>query len=187
MGMREPKAGRFSPLALLNFPNCPSSPIKCWLPVAIQRLPARSRNSGPSQVAGMPEICPANCALRCTLSATGGRADGLIFHDELHVHVVMATSALYRTFNQVFPSLLRRHQRIFLGSFFKADVPSLIAQLLHDKAVNGTISCLLAAKVRSDSQNDFFARLQSDDRLVLSSHLECIVSVSDYFNYPVVS
>ena len=57
-----------------------------------------------------------------TLHFFSGRAGGLIFHYELHVHVVVAASALYRTFNQVFPGLLRRHQRVFLRSFLKADV-----------------------------------------------------------------
>jgi len=71
----------------------------------------------------------------------------------------MATSALYRAFDHVLPSLLWSHQRIFLRFFFKADVPPLIEQLLDDEAVNGTISRLFAAKGWSNSQNDLFARL----------------------------
>jgi len=73
-----------------------------------------------------------------------------------------------------------------LRSFLEADVPSLLAQLLHDEAVNGTIASLFAAKVRSNPQNDFFARLQGDDCLVLSNHLEGIVPVSDNFNQPAI-
>src|SRR5262245_27055858 len=93
------------------------------------------------------------------------RTASLIFHYELHIHVVVATSALYRAFDQVFPGLLRRHQRVFLSSFLEADVPTLIAQLLHDEAVNGTIVRLFATKVRSNSQDDSFAGFQGDDCL----------------------
>ena len=56
-------------------------------------------------------------------------------HDHFHIHVVMSAPTFYGTLRQILSWCLWCGQSEVLGSFLKSKIPSLVAKLLHDKAV----------------------------------------------------
>ena len=57
-------------------------------------------------------------------------------HDHFHIHVVMSAATFYGTLRQILSWRLWCGQSEVLGSFLKSKIPSLVAKLLHDKAVD---------------------------------------------------
>src|SRR6266478_4251477 len=107
----------------------------------------------------------------------------LVFHHQFHVHVVVTATAFHGAFNQVLSLFLRSDERIVLSPFSQADVPALIAELLHHEAVHRPVSRLLTPEVGGDPQHDLFSGLGCDDRLLFTRHFERIVFVGDHFNH----